>query len=187
MSPTIRNQAKLAAIAAAAVLLFETSAFAQSVHLKPPNRDPSFIDQGLTLKVSGNLAGLGNGDVLINMIATAAATSVCINPGNNQQQPPGQNPADVTVGGQVVIPQDAIKNGNVAFTVTTTAPATPVAGAPDCPNSSWTEEITDLSFTTAMITVEQPPPTVVLTLDCTFDPATANGAVPTNTVSCVVS
>jgi hypothetical protein len=168
------------------VLLLGTAAYASSVHLKPPSSEPSFLDGGLTLKASGALAGLGNGDVVINMIAHANATATCTNPGG-ATQPPGQNPAPVTVGGQTVIPQSQIKNGTVSFSVTTTAPATPVAGAPGCPNSSWTEDITDLSFTDATITVEQPAPTVVLTLECTFTPATTDGTVPAGDVSCTVT
>jgi hypothetical protein len=188
MLSATKNQAKLATIAAAAALLLGSSAYAASVHLKPPNRNPTFTDLGIQLRVTGNLAGLGNEDVLIDMIAQADATAVCINPGTGEHQPPGQNPAPVTVGGQQVIPATEIKNGNVMFSVTTTAPTTPVPGAPDCPNPNWTEEITDLAFTSAVISVFQPamsaPSSLVLTLDCTFDPATENGLVPNDTVSC---
>jgi hypothetical protein len=62
-----------------------------------------------------------------------------------------------------------------------------IPGAPECPNPNWTEEITDLSFTSATITVEQPPGTVVLTVTCSFSAPTANGAVPGGNVSCVQS
>jgi hypothetical protein len=61
------------------------------------------------------------------------------------------------------------------FNVTTVAPASIIPGASDCPNPNWTEEITDLSFTSATITVEQPPGTVVLTVTCSFSTRTANG------------
>lgn len=44
-----------------------------------------------------------------------------------------------------------------------------------------------MAFTTAVITVEQPPGTVVLTVTCTFSAATSNGAVPGGNVSCVQS
>jgi len=50
----------------------------------------------------------------------------------------------------------------VAFPVTTLAAQTPIPGAPDCPNPNWEEIIQDLIFTSATITVEQPPGTVVL-------------------------
>jgi hypothetical protein len=173
-------------IAGAALLLLATAAYAQNAHLKPPHGNPSFIDQGLTLKTSGALAGLGNGDIVVDMLAHANATAICTNPGGGTQ-PPGQNPAPVTVGGQTVIPASEIKNGSVSFTVTTTSPTSPIAGAPGCPNVHWTEEITDLSFTDATITVQQPAGTTVLTVSCTFNPATSNGLVPSNTVSCTTT
>jgi hypothetical protein len=173
--------------AAALVLLLGTTAYASSVHLKPPNSNPSFTDNGLTLRASASLSGLGGGDIVINMSATADATATCTNPGSGATQPPGQNPAPVTVSGSQTIPQDQIKNGNVSFSVTTVAPVSPISGAPGCPNSQWTEDITDLSFKTANITVDQPAGTLVLTVMCTFSPATSNGPVDSRTVTCTAS
>ena len=112
----------------------------------------------------------------------AAATSTCTNQGGNQA--PGQNPAEVTVSGSQSIPASEIKNGNVPFDVTTEPPVTPIPGAPGCPNPNWRQYITDLSFTTATITVEQPPGTLVLTVSCTFSEPTTNGAVPRGNVIC---
>jgi hypothetical protein len=171
--------------AAALVLLLGTTAYASNVHLKPPSSSPAFTDLGLTLRASGALAGLGGGDIVINMSATADATATCTNPAGHTQ-PPGQNPAPVTVAGSQIIPQGEIKNGNVSFSVTTQGPVTPIAGAPGCPNPQWTEDITDLSFTSANITVDQPAGTLVLTVSCLFSPATNNGPVPKQTVSCTV-
>jgi len=92
--------------------------FAASVHLKGgANSEPNFVDRGLTLNSAGSLAGLGNEDLLVTLSATAAATSTCTNQGGNQA--PGQNPAEVTVSGSQSIPASEIKNGNVAFNVTT--------------------------------------------------------------------
>jgi hypothetical protein len=160
-------------------------AFASSVHLKPPNRPPSFFDAGLVLNVQGNLAGLGNDDVLITIVATAKPTATCSN--NGQHQAPGQNPAEVTVTGSQSIPASEIDNGNTSFNVTTDPPVTPIAGAPDCPNPNWTEDITDMAFTSATVTVEQPLGTFVLTVSCTYSVATSNGPVPGGTVSCTAS
>lgn len=141
-------------------------ALAANVHLKPPNRAPSFVDHGLTLSALGELAGLGNDDLVVVLTAEAQATAVCLNPGNGEHQPPGQNPAPVAVAGAEAIPAAAIKNGSVAFAVTTLAPETPIAGAPDCPNPHWQEAITDLLFSEATLEIQQPPGTVVLTITC---------------------
>jgi hypothetical protein len=135
---------------------------------------------------SGDLAGLGNEDVLITLDASANPTATCTNPAG-EIQPPGQNPAEVDVTGSEAIPEGEIDNGNLHFSVTTELPETPIEGAPDCPNPQWTEDITDLAFTSATITVEQPAGTTVLTVDCTFDKPTSNGAVPGNQVTCTQS
>ena len=156
---------------------------AQNVHLKGgANAEPNFVDKGLTLNAAGSLAGLGNEDLLVTLSATAAATSTCTNQGGNQA--PGQNPAEVTVSGSQSIPDSEIKNGNTAFNVTTEAPVSPIPGAPGCPNANWTQTITDLAFTSATITVEQPAGNVVLIVECTFSEPTTNGAVPSRNVTC---
>jgi hypothetical protein len=176
----------VAALATAA--LAAAPAVASSVHLKGgKNAEPTFTDLGLRLNAAGELSGLGGGDVLVTMTATANATATCTNPGSGVHQPPGQNPAPVTVSGSQAIPQSEIKNGNTPFNVTTNPPVTPIEGAPGCPNSQWIEDITDLSFTSATITVEQPPGTLVLTVSCTFSSPTSNGLVPSGNVSCTSS
>ncbi len=179
-------------IAALAVFLVgaitASGALASSVHLKGgKNAEPTFTDGGLTLNAAGELSGLGNADVLVTLTATANATADCVNPGTGEHRPPGQNPAPVTVSGSQAIPKEEIKNGNTPFNVTTTGPVTPIPGAPGCPNARWTENITDLSFTSAVITVQQPPGTTVLTVTCSFSTATSNGPVPSGNVSCISS
>jgi len=168
-----------------------------SVHLKGGrNAEPSFFDGGLYLSSSSELSGLSNQDVFIGITATANATAICRNPGNGDHQPPGQNPAPVSVSGGVSIPAEEIKNGNLAFTVATEIPSADVVGprpatTDECPNTSWEWEVTDLSFTSAIITVYQPSPgdpanprPTGLTVSCTFTPATSNGAVAATTVTC---
>ncbi len=173
------------AIPTALLVLLPLAAYASNVHLKPPNTPPSFTDNGLSLTAIGNLAGLGFGDVVVNLNATANVTATCANP-SGSNQPPGQNPAPISVSGSESIPASAVKNGNASFSVTTNAPPNnPIAGAPDCPNPNWTEQITDLSFTSATIIVQQGTPlATVLTVSCTFDPPTKNGTVPVATVTC---
>jgi hypothetical protein len=171
------------ALAVAIVLSLAGSAAAASVHLKGgANAEPQFTDNGLTLTAAAELAGLGNGDVVVTMSASADVTSTCTNQGGNQA--PGQNPAPLTVTGSQTIPQDQIKNGTTPFNVTTLAPAAVIPGAPDCPNQNWTERIDDLAFTSAIITVEQPPGTTVLTVTCTIDPPSSDGGVPRADVTC---
>jgi hypothetical protein len=159
---------------------------ASSAHLKGGARaEPTFTDLILILNAMGELAGLGNEDILVTLSATGNPTATCSNPAvSGDHQPPGQNPAEVTLTGSQAIPAAEIKNGTVPFDVTTEPPVTPIPGAPDCPNSQWTENITDVSFTSATITVQQPVFTTVLTVVCSFSPATLNGLVPASSVSC---
>jgi hypothetical protein len=168
---TIASALSLAGVLGASVAL------AASVHFKGgKNAGPTFRDLGLSLRSTGALAGLGNEDLLITLVATGDATATCTNP-SGTTQPPGQNPAEVVLTGIDPIPASEIKNGNVSFNVSTNEPVTPVPGAPDCPNAKWTEDILDVSFTSARLIVEQPVGTVVLEVDCEFPGGTDDGNV----------
>jgi hypothetical protein len=178
-------------VAAAA---FPAVILAQNPHLK--GRNPVlFVDNGLTLTATVTYAGLGNFDTLQNLSASAQPTAACINPGTGDHEPAGQNPADVDVTGSTAVPAGDIKNGNVTIATTTTAPTTPIAGAPDCPNPNWTEVITDMAFTSATITLFQDSNDngtfesgeLVLTVSCTFVAPTSNGAVSRSNYSCTLS
>ncbi|TMF81293.1 MAG: hypothetical protein E6I11_16945 [Chloroflexi bacterium] len=167
----------LSLVAAIGLVAISTSGvLAGNVHFNKSN-PPTFTDNGLTLTASGTIYGLGNGDVVVVLTATATPTATCTNPGGSSKVP-GQNPAAVTVTGTQGIPGSSIINGHTPFNVTTATPTSPVPGAPACPNSSWTETITDMSWTSATITVYQPCDgdpvanncTVVLTKTFTFSP-----------------
>jgi hypothetical protein len=169
--------------AAALVLLLGTTAYAGNVHEQPPGTSPSFNDGGEILSASGVLAGLGNADVTINLSATGNPTATCTNPAG-ATQPPGQNPASVTLTGSQAIPASEIKNGKTPYgPVITNAPISPIPGAPGCPNRKWTEAITDVAFTSATITVIQSGATQ-LTINCTFTNPTSDGPVPSSNVTC---
>jgi hypothetical protein len=107
----------------------------------------------LTFTVSGKLTGLGNTDVTVVLSATGTPTATCTNKGGAQA--PGQNPAQVTIGGQQNIPAADVKNGTVNFSVTTEAPAQPTAQQAGCPNGNWTAQITSINFTSFTVTVFQ--------------------------------
>ena len=95
--------------------LLVTSVFAAKVHLKGGKKaEPTYTDNGLTLSATAALAGLGNEDIQITLIAAGQATSTCTNPAG-ANQPPGQNPADVTLTGGQSIPKGEIKNGNLTL------------------------------------------------------------------------
>src|SRR5437764_15374387 len=124
---------------AVVVLLMASHVSAASVHLKGgANSQPSFIDQGLRLSAGGALSGLGNGDVFITLSAQANVSSTCTNQGGNQA--PAQHAAPITVTGTESIPAGEVKNGNVAFLVTTQEPQTPVTGALGGPTQDGTED-----------------------------------------------
>ncbi len=176
----------LAAVAIAAAMT--VGAGAVSAHFK--HGSPTFRDNGLTLKMTAALAGLGNYDTQLSLTATGDPTGRCTNPGG-ESKVPGQNPAPVTTTGSVSVPASDLKNGNVTLNVETSPPTSPIPGAPDCPNSSWSETITNVAFTSASFAITQDvagdgfandSPSLQGT--CTFSPKTSDGAVPSGSVTC---
>lgn len=141
----------IVAVAAVVTLLALVGvASADSPHFK--RGSPSAVtDNGLTFSQKASVAGLGNGDIVVTLsITNVQPTARCVNPAG-QEKVPGQNPALTTAIGGVAIPGADIKNGTLTITVGTAAPTTPIPGAPDCPNSSWTENITDMSLTASSV------------------------------------
>ena len=87
-------------------------------------------------------------------------------PGQRNESP-GQNPAlPVDVSGGLLIDHTNIKNGNLAFTVTTVAPTTPTPAEAGCPNNHWTVRITNVTFSNGQLRVFQD-----LNGDGSFDPS----------------
>ena len=136
--------------AVVSVLALAGVASADSPHFK--RGSPSAVtDNGLTFSQKASVAGLGNGDLVVTLsITNVQPTARCTNPAG-QTKVPGQNPATSTAIGGVAIPGSDIKNGTLTITVSTASPTTPIPGAPDCPNSSWTETITDMSLTASSV------------------------------------
>ena len=160
------------------VLAVTMPTFGQSVHLKGgANAEPNFVDQGLTLNSAASLAGLGNGDVLVTLSATAAASSTCTNQGGNGPQVRESSgghrlgkPVDSRVGNQ--------ERQHLFQRDDRRARDSPIPGAPGWPNPNWRQDMAEFSFATATITVDQPAGNLVLTVTCTFSAPTTNGAVP---------
>src|SRR2546429_9648441 len=107
-------------------------AYASGVHITKAGVTFTADHNNLTLTASGQIAGLGNGAIVL-MSATADPTTTCTNQGGNQA--PGQNPAPITVTGSSAIPDTGGRNGSRPFTVTTNPPTQPTdakaAGGPN--------------------------------------------------------
>ena len=130
---------------------FVTSAYAANPHFIG---DVAFTDQGETLLAEGSIAGLGNDDTVIFITATGTPTVTCTNP-SGSNQPPGQNPADITVAGGEEVPEGDVTNGRLDFSVATAEPQDPSGRAAGCPSNKWTAQITDVDFSSATLSFFQ--------------------------------
>jgi hypothetical protein len=137
----------LCALSVAALLALPGVASAQSGHFV---QTQTCTDIGTQVQCSGKVAGLGGTTFEISVAAQGTATVVCINPGGNRA--PGQD-TSVTVSGSSG-PLPTPRNGQFRYTVTSVAPG-PLPATPTCPNDQWTPTITDVSFTTATITLTE--------------------------------
>jgi hypothetical protein len=131
----------------AAVLALPGVASAQSGHFV---QTQTCTDIGTQVQCSGKVAGLGGTTFEITVAAQGTATVVCINPGGNRA--PGQDTSVNVAGSSGPLPTP--RNGQFRYTVTTVAPG-PLPATPTCPNTQWTPVITDVTFTTATITLTE--------------------------------
>src|SRR2546426_12705428 len=83
-SRTMKRKTVQMVVSMLAIAMFAAPiASASNVHLKGGSHAvPAFTDNGLTLTGSGELAGLGNEDVLVTLAGTANPTGTCGNPGS---------------------------------------------------------------------------------------------------------
>jgi hypothetical protein len=157
----------------------------------------SATDLGLTLIVSINFTGgvdpasvCGTdqacidrqSNVFLDLHASAIATATCLPPG----QGGGSGKDQVTLPTPIAVAVNAVLGriplptppGEVFGLSITTPPPSPltIAGAPDCRNRNWSEMITDLAFTNAVLTLTQGTPVIASgQLVCSFNPPTTNG------------
>jgi hypothetical protein len=144
---------------------------AASPHYKKGGQ-PVCTASGATVTCStGQVAGLGNFDVVVSINFTVSQGQLCHNPGVNGQTAAGINPATGTGGTAVSIPASEIKNGtltipSISATGTLTASSAEDAG---CPNDNWTVTLEGpITVSGGTYTFESPPGTVIPQLSFTF-------------------
>ena len=141
----------LLGVVAAAVLAFPGVANAQSGHFVTGGANaPSCTDIGTQVQCAGKVAGLGGTTFEITVTAEGTASVICINPAGHRA--PGQDTSVTATASTGPIPTPA--NGQYTFTLTTAAPG-PLPATPTCPNNKWTPVITDVTFTTATLTLTE--------------------------------
>jgi hypothetical protein len=131
--------------AAVAALTFADVALAQSGHFVG---DVTCTEVGTTVRCSGKVAGLGGETFTITVEAQGIASVTCTNPAGNVA--PGQSFNFTTTGTTGAIPTP--RPGQYVFSLPTIAPTAP---AGSCPNPKWTAAVTDVSFTTATVTLRE--------------------------------
>ena len=156
----MRRLTTILALALGLLLVTAQASLAQSPHFKKGGEPVCTVSgSGATRSTtcSASLAGLGNGDLLIEVTVSGFAVYQCQNQGGNTA--PGQNKVLVgPVTEPTVIPGDQIKNGNVSFTTDAavlTAPATVTGAEAGCPNPNWTGVNPTLTTTDISMTISQ--------------------------------
>jgi hypothetical protein len=158
-------------LCATTLLVLAPAVLAQGQHFTK-NGTPRCTDLGFQLQCTGELAGLGNQDLVINLSADASVQVNCVNRGGNEA--PGQNKVIRDVGGTQVILGDAIKNGRAKFNVKTNAPSAPSAREAGCPNRNWSTRIVAVTFSDVVLTISQGGE---LLFTCTAASVPENGSV----------
>jgi len=132
-------------VVAVAMFAFPGVASAQSGHFVG---DQTCTDIGTQISCSGKVAGLGSTTFRIDVTAAGATADVeCTNPGENVA--PGQSFTFTPTG--TTGTQQTPRSGSFRYTnLTTTAPTAP---AGSCPNDKWTATVTDVTFTTATLSL----------------------------------
>jgi hypothetical protein len=137
------------AVAAVGALVMASVALAQSGHfIENGAGAPNCTDIGTQVTCTGKVAGLGGETFEITIEAEGIASVVCINPAGHRA--PGQDTA-VTVPGTTG-PLPTPQNGQYRFSITTDDPA-PLPPTPTCPNNQWTPVITDVTFTSVLLSL----------------------------------
>ena len=136
-----------------ALSTFTSPAFAQHFTKRGA---PSCTDTGTQLVCRGELAGLGNENLVIEVTSDAEATFLCGAPGSGKPAA-GQNKVPFEAGGSQTISGGAIKNGRAVFSVTApTEPPTATAEQAGCPNPNWQViRVEDVDFADVVLTIEQ--------------------------------
>ena len=156
----MRRLTTILVLALGLLLVTAQASLAQNAHFKKGGEpvctvSSSGASSSTTCKAS--LAGLGNGDLRIEVTASGSAVYQCSNNGGNTA--PGQNRVLVgPVTAPTVIPGDQIKNGNVSFTTNPavlTAPDTVTGAQAGCPNPNWTGVNPTLTTTDLKMTIAQ--------------------------------
>jgi hypothetical protein len=139
--------------------------------------DVVFYDLGTALSATGEVnSGADLAPITAHLDAWANVAAVCDSPGGRGTRYPVK-PPPLSVTGTALIPAPPAGTF-VPFSVAT-EPAVMIPGAPDCPNSNFTEVITDLAFTRAVLTLTDFAGQLVLI--CPLTPPTTNGPVPNPT------
>lgn len=145
------KRATVYTMALASLVMFGSMAQAASVHTK--GTPTITVNPDDTLTFSGSLAGLGNQDVTITIVAEGDASVILLNPSG--QYVPGQNRFPVITAATTTISASEIKNGNVSFSLTTSEPENPTWEEAGAPNANWSAFINEVDYDSVTIVVQQ--------------------------------